>query len=60
MTLWQNLWRKLAPDHGGLIEWTEDCDVPPQASRPAPLEPERDESLWVEFLGLSKPDAKKR
>ncbi len=54
MTVWKNLWNKINPnkDHGGVIEWDEACDMPPVASRPAPLEPERDEDLWQEFVEL--------
>lgn len=54
MTLFKKLWDKLLPadHHRGLIEWDEACDVPPQASRPAPLEAGKDEDLWQEFVEL--------
>ena len=53
-TLYQKalrLFRK-PDDHGGVIEWDERCDVPPVASRPAPLEAGQDEALWQEFVDL--------
>ena len=54
MTLFRRFWDKLLPadHHRGMIEWTEECDVPAVATVPMPIDPFEDERLWQHWIEL--------
>ncbi len=54
MTVWKNLWNKINPnkDHGGVIEWDNPLDVPPEATAPIPFDSIEEERLVGEWIEL--------